>query len=158
MHRGHDGLLHADAAVHDLHHRRDVVGGAAGAGDDVRAVGAVDAVHDHRHVGALGRAGDDHLVRAGRDVLAGVLDLGEEAGALKHQVDVQVPPGKLRRVALAQVANAPAVDDQVAVIGADLAVVTAVNRIVANEIGEILDRAKVVDRHQFQFRACPARP
>jgi hypothetical protein len=91
VHRGQQGLLDAELPVQDLHQRGDVVGGAAGAGDDLGlAVGPVDAVDDGWHVRAAGRAGQHYPSGPGAHVLGGVLAVGEPAGALQHQVDLEV--------------------------------------------------------------------
>ena len=65
---------------------------------------------DDGEVGALGRRGDDHFLRAGRDVLRGVVAVGEEAGRLEHDVDAQILPGQLRRIAQRQDLELVAVD------------------------------------------------
>ena len=68
-----------------------------------RVVGAlVHAEHEGRDVGAGGGGRDDDLLRAGRDVLVGVLGLGEAAGRLDDDVDAELapraaPPGRALR-------------------------------------------------------------
>jgi hypothetical protein len=57
----------------------------------------VHAHHDGDVVVLRGGA-DEHLLGAGGDVRRGLLLVGEEAGALEHDVDAEGLPGQLFRV------------------------------------------------------------
>jgi hypothetical protein len=59
----------------------------------------VDPEHD-RDVLALGRRGDDDLLGPCLQVLGRVLTSGEEAGRLEDDVDAEVGPRQVGRVAL----------------------------------------------------------
>ena len=87
----------------DLGDGREAVRGARAARDDRvlrRVVGLGVDAEDDRRVLALRRRADDDLLRAGREVRAGLLLVGEEARALEHDVDAEVLPRELRRVLL----------------------------------------------------------
>ena len=56
----------------------------------------VDAERDG-DVGLLGRRRDDHLARAGLDVLQRVGALAEQARRLDHDLDAELAPGQRRR-------------------------------------------------------------
>ena len=106
--RRHQAVLDADGLVGDLRERREAVRRARRVGDDVVLVGVVlvevDAEAD-RDVLALGRRGDDDLLRAAVEVLGGVLAVGEEAGRLDDDVDAEVAP---RQLAPGRARRAPA--------------------------------------------------
>jgi hypothetical protein len=76
--------------VQDLDEWREAVGRAGRVADDVRdavvVVALVDADDIGRDVGALGGSRDDHLLRAGLDVLAGAGAVDEDSGALHVRV------------------------------------------------------------------------
>ena len=84
----------------DLGERRQAVGGARRVRDDVVlrlvVVAVVDAEHQ-RDVRVGRRRGDDHLLRAGREMLRRVVALGELAGRFEDDVDAEILPGQLRR-------------------------------------------------------------
>ena len=61
-------------------------------------VGVVDAHHE-RAVGAVGRGRDDDERGAGVEVGGGLVPGGEEAGRLDDEVDAEVGPRQLGRVA-----------------------------------------------------------
>ena len=63
-----------------------------------------------RDVRPLGRRGDDDLLRARGDVLGGAVAVGEEPGRLEHDVDAEVLPRQLRRIAHRQHLELVAVD------------------------------------------------
>jgi hypothetical protein len=92
-------------------------------------------------------AGDDDLLRAALEVRGGLFLGGEEAGALENDVDVQVLPRQLRRVALRDHADAVAVHHHVVAVDLHRPGKLAVHRVVAREVGIRLGRAEVVQRH-----------
>jgi len=140
VHRRQQGLVDAEVPVQDLHQRGDVVGGAAGARDDLRLpVRPVDPVDDRRHIRALGRAGQHHIAGPGAQVLLGVLAPGEPAGALQHQVDLQVSPREPLGIAPAQVHQRLAVDDQLVLDGLDRPLVAPVHGIVLEQVHHVLE-------------------
>ena len=95
----------------------------------------VDAERDG-HVGVGRRRRDDHLLRPGLEVLGGVVALGEQAGRLDHDVDAEVAPGQVGRIALGEHLDLGAVDGDRAVAGLDLAREAAEDRVVLEQVGE----------------------
>ena len=98
--RRHQAVLDADGLVDDLRERRQAVRRAGRVGDDVVRVRVVQvevhAEHDRDVLVGRGR-GDDDLLRAGLEVLGGIVALREEAGRLEHDVDAEVAPAERRR-------------------------------------------------------------
>ena len=110
--RGHDPALDAHGVVQHARHRAEAVGGARRVRDHVVALGVVGVVvhaQHERHVGLRGGRRDDHLLRAGLQVLGGVRALREEAGGLDHHVRAHVAPGQRGGVALLEHAQLLAV-------------------------------------------------
>ena len=102
VHGRHEALLDAEGVVEHLDQGHEAVGGARRVGHDLVGVGVegvvVDA-DDERGVGPLRRGRHDHPGGAGIEVLAGLVPVGEEAGGLDHDVDLEVAPGQLLGVA-----------------------------------------------------------
>jgi hypothetical protein len=71
----------------------------------------VDA-EDDRDVLVLRRGADDDLLRAGIDVGARLLGVGEDAGRLEDDVDAEVLPGQRGRILLLEDPDLPPVDDE----------------------------------------------
>ena len=88
----------------------------------LRVVFVVVDAEDDRHVRICGGRRDDHLRRAGVEVLARALPVGEEAGRLDDDVDVEITPGKRRRIALREHAELVLADDDRPVGDADVLV------------------------------------
>jgi len=147
---GHQAALDAPVVVQHLGHGRQAVGGAGGCGNDGLArIGlVVDTVHEHRGA-ILGRRGHDDLLGTGIDVLLAGLFGQEEAGALQHQVDVDVAPGQVRRVALSGQADGLAVDNQVLAVDGDIALEVAVHGVVLEHVSQIVGIQQVVDTHDL---------
>ena len=154
--RRHQAVLDADGVVDHLRDRRQAVGRARGVGDDVVRVGVVvrvevDAESD-RHVRLRRRRRDDHLLRARVEVLLRVVPLGEEAGRLDHDVDAEVAPRQVGRIALLEDLDLLAVDrDRAAALG-DLAGEPPEDRVVLQEVGEGRVVGDVVDRDDVEVR------
>src|SRR6185312_8755650 len=86
---GHQRLLDAEAVVDNLGGGGEAVGGAGGVGDDVVLGWVIRVLVDAEHDGdvlAFGRRGDDHLLDAVAQVGPGFVRIGEEAGALDHDL------------------------------------------------------------------------
>jgi hypothetical protein len=82
---------------------------------------------------------------------AGLFLAGEQARALEHDVDAELAPRQLRRIALGQHADAVAVDDHVVAVDFDLARELAVRRVVARQVRVGLRVAEVVDRDDLDL-------
>ena len=139
VHRGHEAVLDAGEVVEHRGQRRERVGRAGGVRDDrvrgrVVRVG-VDAVGE-RDVGAVGRRADEHPLGAGVEVGAGGLGRGEAAGGLEHDVDAELGPRQVGRVALGEHRDAAAVDDEVVPVDLDRAAEPAERAVVGEQVGE----------------------
>ena len=148
VHGGHQAVHQADLVVQRLDERRQAVGGARCVRDD--GVGSlqhvlVDAVHDGGVDVLAARRRDDDLLRAALQVGRRLFLGGEEAGALQHDVDVQLAPRHFGRVALREHADLVAVDDHVVAVDFDGARELAVRGVVAGQVGVRLGVAEVVD-------------
>ena len=154
--RGHQAALDAERVVEHLGQRREAVRGAGRVADDrLRAVVevVVDA-HDDRDVVVGGRRRDDDLLGAtGVDVLAGVGGLGEEAGRLDDDVDAQVAPRQVGRVALGEHLHRVAADLDALAVGGDVLGQLAQDAVVLQQVGEDLGAGEVVDRHDLDVLA-----
>ena len=92
--------------------------------DDVvgrRVVAILVDAEDDRDVLVLGRRADDDLLGAGIDVRPRLRGIGEDAGALEDDVDAEVAPRQVGRVALGEDLDLAAVDDDRRVAGSDVA-------------------------------------
>jgi hypothetical protein len=146
MHGGHQAALDAPLVMHHLRDRRQAVGGAGGVGDDRLAlVGlVVDAEHEHRRV-VLRRRRQDHLLRARIEVLLRRGLVEEQAGRLDDDIDADLVPLQVGRIAFLGQADALAIDDDVAAVDLDVALESAVDGVVLEHVGEVVGLEQVVD-------------
>ncbi len=157
VHRRHQTLGQAESFLqHDVHDGREAVGGAARVRNDAVLAGVVLLVvhaHDHRDVLALGRGRDDDLLRAGGQMSLGLLGVREEAGRLDDVVDAQLLPGELGRRLGADHQHVLTVDGQHVVgflvrprlLRADVPVELALDRVVLQQVGEVVGGDDVTD-------------
>src|SRR5680860_735874 len=155
--RRHQATLDAERVVDDLGHRRQAVRGARGVGDDVVrrwvVVQVVDA-HDDGEVLALCRRGDDDLLGACGEVLAGAGRVGEEAGRLDDDVGAHLGPREVRRVALGEDREAAlASDGDLAFACDDVLAESAEDAVVLEQVREGLRVRQVVDAHHLDVGA-----
>jgi len=111
----------------------------------------VDAVDEHRRI-VLRRRRHDHLLRAGSEVLLRRLLGQEQAGGLHHHFRADIAPLELGGVLDRGQADAAAVDHQRVAIHRDLALETAVHRVVAQHVGEVCRFEEVVDADDLDVR------
>ncbi|MCY1438287.1 hypothetical protein D9M71_544810 [compost metagenome] len=140
-------------AVQYLGQRRQAVGGARSAGDDL-VRGAQDVMVDPVHHGGispLGRRRDNDFAGPGSKMGGGLGALGEQTGALEHHIDGFGFPWQLRRVADGADGDAVAVDGNALVIGFNRGSEAAVDAVVFEQMG--IDRAvaQVVDGDDLQI-------
>ncbi len=100
-------------------------------------------------VGTLGGRTDDHLAHRASQMLCGQLPLGEEAGGFDDQLDPLVTPRDLGRIALGKNPDGPAVHDHGVSIHFHALLQPAVNRVVAQQVGQRLGTGDVIDGHDF---------
>ena len=112
----------------------------------------VHAMDDRLHLFTLRRRRqeDDPCARA--DVLLEILAPRERPGALEHELDAQLLPGEIQRVAAAQRPQLAAGDDQVVSVDRHGLRVPPVHRVEAKQVGEVLDVDQVVDGDQLERR------
>ncbi len=150
----HPSFPDAEALVQDLGERREAVGGARGVRDDV-VIGrvvlvGVDAQHD-RDVRSLGRRRDDHLLRAGRQMLCGGLAIGEEARRFEHDIDAEVFPGKLSRILDGQHLELVTVHRDARFARLDCGVQVAQHGVVLEQVGQRGGAGQVVDGDEIDI-------
>ena len=143
------GPLDGPAVVQGLGHGRQAVGGAGSGGDDGifgLQDGVVHVVDDGGQVVAGGR-GDDNLAGASVDVGLALFLGGVEAGALQHDVHLQLAPGAIRSVLLGVDDDLMAVHDDGVVGGLNLVIVgvVALGGVILQQVRQHLGGGQVVD-------------
>jgi hypothetical protein len=86
-------------------------------------------------------------------VLGGVRALGEQPGRLDHDLDPELRPRQIPRVALGEDLQLGAVDRDRAVACLDLAREAPEDRVVLEQVGQRLGVGEVVDRDELEFGA-----
>ena len=136
-----------------FHKRRQAVGRAGrirNHGHVAAQHAVIDAIDDGR-IDAVRRRRDHDLLGATREVLRRLLLAGEEPRAFQHDFHAELAPGKLRRIAFGQHADAVAIDDHVIAIDGDLAREWAVRRVMTRQVRIGLRIAEVVDRDDLDL-------
>ena len=113
----------------------------------------VHAGHDGDVLVGRGR-GDDDLLRAGLEVLGGILALREEAGRLEHDVDAEIAPAERGGIRLVQDEDLVAVDDEAVVGELEGARVGAEDRVVAQQVRQRVVVGEVVDGDPLDVGLC----
>ena len=132
---GHQALLDAELVVDDLGQRREAVRGAGGVGDDVGAV-VRGLVHAHDVHGRVGRGRrDDDLLGARLEVGVRLLEGLEHARGLDDVLGATLLPRDGRGVLLVVELDLLSVDDDAVALVADLAVESAVGRVIFQHVG-----------------------
>ena len=142
--------------MENLRERRYAIRRARRVGDDVVLFGVVHLVvhaeHD-RDVRIRCRRRDHDLLRARVDVLLRAVAPGEEPRRFDHELDLEVAPGEVRRIALGK-------DLQLGLAGldrgiADLDVLVQLpeNGVVLEQVPHRLRVAEVVDRDELEVAA-----
>ena len=82
-----------ELAVKDFDKWGEAVGGAGGVADDGVAVAVAVSVDTNDVGGDVSLAGgsDEHLLRAGLDVLPGAVSVDEHSSSLDHKINAQLP-------------------------------------------------------------------
>ncbi len=154
--RRHETALDRVRLVQELRERRDAVRRARRVRDDrvlLRVVILVVHAEDDRHVRVRCRCGDDDLLRAGIEVLLGALALREEAGRLDRDVDAELAPRQVGRVALGEELDLVVADAQHAVAHLDRYIEVAERRVVPQQVRHRLQVAEVVRRDDLEVAA-----
>ena len=153
---GHQALDETKLFVEHLDERRETVGGAGRVGDDlvgVLVLVSVDTEHVGRDVVTLGRGGDHNLLGTRSKVLGGARGVDEDAGTFNDNVDTESRPRELERVTGGDNFDHLAVDGDVGVVdNLDVGFKGAEDRVVLDQVGGLLDSARVVDGDNVEHR------
>ena len=150
--RAHETLLNTESIVEDFHHRRQAVGGAGSVGNNVVLCRIVEVVVDadaESKIRFLSRSGDDHLLSASFDVLAGSGAVHEETGGFENYVHAFIAPGECSRIALSSSENAVTVNRDRLVVVLDGAVEATSSGVILKQVCERLVVSQVVDCNDF---------
>jgi hypothetical protein len=120
-------------------------------------------VHAHHHgdVFVLSGGRDHDLLGAGGQVAARLLLVHEQARGLDHDIDAEVLPRQLGRALRADDLDVLVVDDEHVglglvgrrLLGTDAALELALNRVVLEEVREVVGGHDVADRHHVEILA-----
>ncbi len=158
VHGGHQAAVDAEAILQHLGHRGQAVGGAAGIGNDVVLLGIVLIVVDAQANGnilAFGRRTNNYLLAASGDMGPRLFRVGEATGRLDHDIDVEVAPGQIGRIALGQCPDFHALvanrDDELVFRRLDLALELAIGAVVAQQMSQCFVIGQIVNRDDFNL-------
>src|SRR5438105_1324795 len=148
MNGGREAPPDAERVVEHLRGRRQAVGRARGVRDDAVAGRVVrvlvDAEHEG-HVRILGGGGDDHLLRAGLEMLGRGRGVPEEARRLDDDLDSELLPRQRRGILHRAYPDLAPVDEDGFSLRDDLGAERAVDRIVLQQVRERLRGREIVD-------------
>ncbi len=114
-----------------------------------RIVQFVVDTHDDGDVFVRGRGGDDDLLGACIKVLLCACGLGEEAGGLDDDVNVELAPGEVGRIALGEHLDGFAANNQVAVNNLNACGQAAGHGVVLEQVRQGLGAGQVVYGNNF---------
>ena len=123
-----------------------------------RVVLLVIHAHHDRDVRPLRRRRDHDALGAGGDVFGRGIAIGEEPRRLEHDVDAQVLPRKLRRIAERQHLEHIAVDRDAVALDFDLGFQVAEHGVVLQQMGERRGVGQVVHRDEVDVLVAERRP
>ncbi len=109
--------------------------------------------HHKRRVGVARRAGNNDQLGSGVEVCSGGLAGGEDSRRLNDDVDVELAPGKVGRIALGVDLDRAIADVQRVLSGADREIQQALGRVVLEEVGVGGRGNEVVDGDDLHVRA-----
>src|SRR5262249_9247506 len=112
----------------------------------------VDAEND-RDVGIGRGRRDDNLLRAGVDVLLRAVAVGEEAGGLDHELDLEGAPRQVRRVAFRQDLQLGLAGGDDVVADLDVLVQLPEDGVELEQVTHRLGVAEVIDRDDLEVPA-----
>jgi len=152
MNRCHKTLSEAEIVVDDLCQGGEAIGGARGVGHDLLVGGVLLVVDAHdEHLGVVLRGGrDDDLLASTLRVEDSFLACGEDSGRLADVVGTGSSPGNFSGVLGGVDVDDDTVDYEIAVLGLDGAVESAVDGIVLEEVDHVVEiHEGVVDGHNL---------
>ncbi len=109
----------------------------------------VDAIHNCciNIIAARGR--DNHFLGAAGQMSTGFLFTGEKAGALQHDIDIQLFPGKLGGIAFRQHLDAVTIDDHVVAFDRHFSIKPTMGGVVLRQVGIDTGITEIVDGNDF---------
>jgi hypothetical protein len=110
----------------------------------------IDSDHE-RGVGILSGRRDNDALRAGFEVLSGLLTLGVSPGRFGDHVDFQVSPGQVFRARRGQYSDLTVADEHRLSLDVYGFRISTVNRVSGEESCESVWRAEIVDRYHFKL-------
>src|SRR5512141_1816962 len=150
---GHQAALDPEGVEQHLGDRSETVRGAGGVGEDemLRRVERllVDA-HDEGRVLPLRRGGDDHALRARREMLPGAVPVSVPAGALDDDLDSQLLPRQIGGVLAREDLDLLAVHHDGVFLHLHGRLEAAVHGVVLQEVGQGLRVGDVVHGHDLE--------
>lgn len=138
MDSGHQTFDDTKVVIDDLSEGSQAVGSAGGIGDDLvfRLVGVqVDTADEHGSVSRRGR--DDDLLGATDQVGLGLLGGGEDTSGFNDIGSFILGPWDLSRVAFGVDGDSLAINDELAILGLNGALVTAVGGVVLEHVDHV---------------------
>ncbi len=154
MYGGHETMHEADTLVEYLRDRSQAVCGAGRVGNDrmiLRQLVMVDAVNDGQvDIGAGG--GNENLFRACLQMLGGGVALGEDACAFEGDIDTEVAPGQVGRVAFRGHLDRTAAEVDGVAVNRYSAGIAAMHAVILQKMGVGFDRTQVIDADNFDVR------
>ena len=151
---GHGTLDDAELVIENLGERREAVRGARRVGNNVRGgivLVGVDTDDVGRDVRALGRGGDDNLLGASLDVLAGTRTVKEHTGTFNDDVDAHFLPRQVQRVTVRDNLDDVAVDRDGGVIDhLDVRLEGAQDGVILEQVRRRLGATGLVDAHDLE--------
>src|SRR5690606_4308484 len=106
---------------------------------------------DHRQVCAVRGSGDEYALGASRKMGRGLLLGSEDAGALEHDIDIEVLPRQLGGIPFGQHLEGVGADGDRVTLYPYIGRETAVHAIVTQKMRIGLDRAQVVDSDDIEI-------
>src|SRR2546423_176185 len=149
----HRRMTKSERVPNDLDHWHQAVRRARRVGDDRVFCGivlvAVDSHYD-RNVLALRRSRDQNFFRSTLYMLSSRVGIGEPPGGLEHDVHAEVFPRECAGIFLSKNFYLVAVDDDRVFSGFDVALISAVHRVVLEEVRQSLGVGQIVDGDEVQ--------
>src|SRR5271166_287402 len=151
----HEAVLDADRVVEHFRNRREAVRRAGGVRDDKVILGQLGVVHavDDGQVGAIGRRGDKHALRARLQQQRRLVARGELAGALHRDVDAEILVREFGRLLDRGDLHLVALDDHHIAVDLHLVREPPMHTVEAQEMGVGLHRPQIIDGHNLNVLA-----
>ena len=151
---GHHAFDNAQFVAQHFGHRRKAVGGAGSIGNHGHVVGNDIIVHTVNNGGidvCFAGSGNQHFFRTAFQMHVGFGFAGKRACTFHHQIDPQIFPRQLGRVAGGEERDFVAVDDEVGCVVGNVCVKAAVYGVELGQVRVGFEAAAGIDGHDFQL-------